>query len=231
MDKEFDRFADTYDQQHRNVLGITGEQPEYFAEYKIKLLAEFATQNAIQARRLIDFGSGIGNSIPHVRKHLPDVLLTSADVSRSGLDLADRRFPGMAESLLIQGDRIPEEDAVFDLAFSACVFHHIDHDDHVHWLRELRRVVRPNGLLAIFEHNPLNPLTVRAVNSCAFDENARLIRAGQLARRVELAGWARPQIRYHLFVPRFLSALRPFERALTAMPLGAQYSVAARNPA
>jgi SAM-dependent methyltransferase len=231
MDKEFDRFADTYDQQHRNVLGITGEEPEYFAEYKIKLLAEFATKSGLQARRMIDFGSGTGNSIPHVRHYLPDARLTSADVSRQSLDLAERRFPGMAESLLIEGERIPEEHAVFDVAFSACVFHHIDHDEHVHWLRELRRVARPNGLLAIFEHNPLNPLTVRAVNACPFDENARLIYSGQLARRMKAAGWVRPHIRYHLFVPRLLSALRPFERALTAIPFGAQYSVVARNPA
>lgn len=228
---EFDRFADTYHEQHREVVQITGEEPEYFAEYKIRVLAELAATGGIGARHVLDFGSGIGNSISPFRKHLPGAQLTCADVSRRSLDLAEKRFAGMSESLLIEGGRIPAEDAGFDLAFSACVFHHIDHDEHVHWLRELRRVTRPGGLLMIFEHNPLNPLTVRAVNNCPFDENARLIRSGQLAKRFEAAGWKQPKARYHLFFPRALAALRPLERALTTVPFGAQYSVSARKPA
>jgi ubiquinone/menaquinone biosynthesis C-methylase UbiE len=228
---EFDHVADTYYEQHREAVQITGEEPEYFAEYKIRVLAELAAAGGIGPRRVLDFGSGIGNSIPHFRKHLPSAQLTCADVSRRSLDLAERRFAGMAESLLIEGERIPAEDAGFDLAFSACVFHHIDHDEHVHWLRELCRVTHPGGLLAIFEHNPLNPLTVRAVNNCPFDENAELIRSGQLAQRFEAAGWKRPRVRYHLFLPRAFAALRPLERALTSVPFGAQYSVVARKPA
>ena len=225
----FDRVADTYYEQHREVVQITGEEPEYFAEYKIRVLAELAAAGGIRAQRVLDFGSGIGNSIPHFRKHLPGAQLTCADVSRRSLDLAERRFAGMAESLLIEGGRIPAEDAGFDLALSACVFHHIGRDEHVRWLRELHRVTRPGGLLAIFEHNPLNPLTVRAVRNCPFDENAELIRSGQLVHQFQAAGWKRPQVRFHLFVPRALAALRPLERALTSVPLGAQYSVVARK--
>jgi hypothetical protein len=77
-------------------------------------------------------------------------------------------------------------------AFSACVFHHIPHGEHWGWLRELYRVVRPGGLLSVFEHNPLNPLTLHAVNTCPFDLNARLIQAGQLARQCRAAGWSSP---------------------------------------
>ena len=224
---EFDRFADKYHAQHREAVQITGEEPEYFAEYKIRVLANIAATDGIDARRVIDFGAGIGNSIPHFRKFLPGAQLTCADVSRRSLDLAESRFAGMANTVLIEGERIPSENGSFDLAFSACVFHHIDHDEHVHWLRELGRITRPGGLLAIFEHNPLNPLTVRAVNNCPFDENARLIRSGQLAHRLQLAGWTRPQVRYHVFFPRALAVLRPLERALTNVPFGAQYFIAA----
>ena len=42
---------------------------------------------------------------------------------------------------------------------------------------ELKRVLRAGGACVIFEHNPLNPLTVQAVNTCPFDENAVLIKA------------------------------------------------------
>ena len=35
---EFDSFADEYYQQHVANIAITGENPEYFHEYKVKFL-------------------------------------------------------------------------------------------------------------------------------------------------------------------------------------------------
>jgi ubiquinone/menaquinone biosynthesis C-methylase UbiE len=131
----------------------------------------------------------------------------------------------MATGLRIEGERIPAEDGSFDVGFSACVFHHIAHEEHVKWLRELRRVTRAGGMLAVFEHNPLNPLTVRAVNTCAFDENARLIRAREMVERFRESGWREVKARYHVFFPHALAGLRGLEKWMGAVPLGGQYSV------
>jgi SAM-dependent methyltransferase len=226
---EFDRFAQEYDAQHKANIAITGETPEYFARYKIAELARIAAQAGIARDRIIDFGSGIGNSVPHFRSFFPGSVLSCADVSPRSLELAGTRFPGNEQPLLIEGDRIGADENSFDLAFSACVFHHIPHEEHVAWLEELRRVTKPGGLLAIFEHNPMNPLTLHAVNTCPFDINARLIRAGVLAQRLRKAGWSDVQTRYHLFFPRAAAALRRLEPALTWLPFGAQYSVTARK--
>lgn len=224
---EFDRFADEYDAQHRRNVAITGEDPAYFAAYKIRL---FAADVGPGPRRVLDFGSGIGNSISPFRTFLPDALLTCADVSERSSALARSRFPGGETFTRVEGGRVPAADGTFDAAFSACVFHHIPHAEHVAWLGELRRVTRPGGLLTIFEHNPLNPLTVRAVSTCPFDANARLIGAGALARTIRAAGWTGLRIRYHLFFPRALAALRPLEPHLVWLPLGGQYSILARRP-
>jgi SAM-dependent methyltransferase len=107
------------------------------------------------------------------------------------------------------------------------VFHHIPSAEHGVWLAELRRVTRPGGLLVIYEHTPFNPLTVRAVRTCPFDVNARLIRAGRLRTRILGAGWHRCEIAYRLFFPRLLAAFRPLEPHLGWLPLGAQYRVVA----
>ena len=111
--------------------------------------------------------------------------------------------------------------------FSACVFHHIVHEEHGQWLKELLRVTRPGGVLAIYEHNPLNPLTVHAVNTCPLDQNANLIRAGKLRQECLLAGWSRASIGYRVFFPHFLASLRPMERGLEWLCIGAQYRVLA----
>ena len=224
---EFDRVADDYHEQHRANIAITGEAPEYFAEYKIKVLSNLVHSRDLCADCILDFGSGIGSSIPYFWRYFPQANLTCADVSQRSLDLAQARFAGMAQSLIIGDQRIPADDDSFNVTFSACVFHHIAHDEHSHWLHELHRVTRPGGMLIIFEHNPLNPMTVHAVNTCPFDENAHLIKAQDFVRRCRKVGWGQPQARYHLFFPRMLAALRPLERHLSRVPVGAQYSVTA----
>jgi len=227
---EFDRFADEYRSVHAVNIAISGESPDYFAEYKIKDLAieYFAIRGGNNdAPALLDFGAGIGTSVPFFRKYLPRAQLTCLDVSTKSLEVGQSRFPGEARFVHFDGTRIPFPDASFDIAFAACVFHHIDHDEHVALLKEFRRILVPNGIAFVFEHNPYNPLTVHVVNTCPFDENARLIAAAAMRKCINVAGFSKAQIRYRLFFPRVLRALRPLEKWMTWFPLGAQYYVLA----
>jgi ubiquinone/menaquinone biosynthesis C-methylase UbiE len=179
--------------------------------------------------RILDFGSGNGGSVPYVRKHLPTAQLTCLDVSRRSLEIAQRRFPSFAQYVHFDGAHIPFPAEHFDIAYTACVFHHIDQVEHVALLRELNRVLRPGGLLFVFEHNPYNPLTVRIVNTCPYDEHARLIRGDVMKQRVTAAGFSAASIRYRVFFPRALRLLRPLERVLAWLPLGGQYYALARR--
>jgi SAM-dependent methyltransferase len=223
---EFDKFADEYRLTHARNIAITGEAPEYFAEYKMKdLAAEYVahSQDADHCPSVLDFGAGIGTSVPFLRKHLPRARITCVDVSTRSLEIGKSLYGEDVAFLAFDGSRLPFPDASFDIAYAACVFHHIDHAQHIDLLTELRRVLRPGGLLAVFEHNPYNPLTVRAVQDCPFDENAQLIPASAMRERLLQAGLATTYIRYRIFFPRLLSILRPIESRLTWLPLGAQY--------
>jgi SAM-dependent methyltransferase len=229
MNAEFDLLADEYRVQHKQNVAITGESPEYFSEYKIADLTEWLNRKNLPANKILDFGSGIGNSLPYFRKYFPESEISCADVSARSIEIAQSRFPGQENYVLIdQNIQLPT--ASQDVVFSACVFHHIPHEDHQHWLTELRRVTKPGGLLAIYEHNPLNPLTVRAVNTCPLDVNARLIRSTGMCKRALASGWDGAQVDYKLFFPSSLAALRPMERYLEWFGLGAQYRMVARKP-
>jgi SAM-dependent methyltransferase len=224
---EFDSLAETYYEEHKKNIKITGEDPEYFAEYKIVDLADWCKKNSISSYNIADFGCGIGNSIPHFRKYFPAATLSCMDVSEQSLQLARKRFPGNENRLLIENEKIPLPEASQDLVFSACVFHHISPEEHHHWFSELVRVTRPGGILAIYEHNPLNPLTAHAFNTCPLDENACMIPSHQLRRKCAVAGWKNPSISYKLFFPGFLSKLRPLEKKMGWLFLGAQYRLLA----
>jgi hypothetical protein len=91
-------------------------------------------------------------------------------------------------------------------------------------------VTRPGGLVVLFEHNPLNPLTRRVVSRCEFDADAVLARSGTVAGLLDDAGLEVVDRRYILFFPKGGKRIARLERALHRVPFGAQYSVAGRSP-
>jgi SAM-dependent methyltransferase len=224
---EFDLYADDYHQQHKANIAITGEEPDYFSEYKVADFAQYFSDKE-NPKTILDFGSGIGNSIQFLRKYFPNSELYCADVSARSIEISKSRFPGN-ETYLQIGDEISMPDQSFDAIFTACVFHHIPHEEHAKWLSELRRLLRPNGVMAVYEHNPLNPLTVHAVNTCPLDVNARLIRARDMRKRILENGWQYAVIDYKLFFPSTLKLLRPLEKYLRKFFLGAQWRLIAKK--
>ena len=225
---EFDKFAESYRDMHTKSIAASGEDPDYFADYKIRDVAgTLAAAGIGDGLKILDFGCGIGGSIPFFRKYLPKAELTGIDVSQKSLEVAEERFPGAAAYIAFDGKSIPFADDSFDVVCTACVFHHIPEDQHVPLLREIRRVLKPTGLFFIFEHNPRNPLTLQAVNNCPFDENAVLIDATTLLKRLASAGFGKMKPVYRIFFPRLLSAMRVLEPYLTWVPFGAQYYIQA----
>lgn len=226
---EFDKFADEYRAMHVENIAISGESPEYFAEYKVRDLVDFysASHGDVGAPCVLDFGAGVGTSVPFMRRYMPRARLTCVDVSSKSLEIGRARFSGEADFVFLNGPRIPFPDKSFDIVFAACVFHHIDQREHVALLRELLRVLASGGIALVYEHNPYNPITRHVVNTCPFDENAHLIPAQRMRGTFVAAGFANPRIRYRVFFPSILRGLRPLEPWITWLPLGAQYYVAA----
>jgi ubiquinone/menaquinone biosynthesis C-methylase UbiE len=221
---EFDKFADEYLAEHAGNIRISGEDPEYFARYKIEALrARWTAAGLPEPAAVLDFGTGIGSSLPHLARAFPNARLTGLDVSERSLAIAAQRFPGVADFVRYDGGTVPAPAQSFDLIFSACVFHHIDAAEHVAILADLKRLLKPGGVLAVFEHNPVNPVTRYIVATCAFDENAVLIPAGQLKARQRAAGFSRVELAYTGFFPGALRGLRGLERYMTGLPIGAQY--------
>lgn len=229
LEIEFDQLADEYYSLHKKNVAITGESPEYFSKYKIADLSKLLSVMKQPSANILDFGSGIGNSIPYLREFFPDAEISCADVSARSIEIAHKRFPGPENYLQIDGS-IPLPSASQDVVFSSCVFHHIPHEQHLYWLTELYRVTKAGGILVIYEHNPINPLTVYAVNTCPLDVNAKLIKGADMRNRALNIGWVNAEVAYKLFFPAMFSWLRPLEPYLEWLCLGAQYRLLARKP-
>lgn len=229
---EFDKFADEYKQRTEDVLGASGEDADFFAEYKVKDTARIIKAYDLpEDIRILDFGSGIGESVPFFLKHMSSSRLTCIDVSEKSLKIGSERFKGKVDFIHFDGKKIPFKNASFDVVFTACVFHHIPPEAHQSLIHEIHRILKPGGIFIAFEHNPYNFLTVRAVYACSYDENAILIRAADFRDKLCSSGLVNEKLHYRIFFPRRLRLLRPLEKVMCWLPLGAQYYVCAQKPA
>ena len=101
-----------------------------------------------------------------------------------------RRTVPTAEFSWYDGEKLPFPDESFDVVVGICVLHHVPVSKRFNMVSEMVRVTRPEGFVAVFEHNPFNPLTRHAVNSCALDQGVVLLPSTQA---VESAQGRRPR--------------------------------------
>jgi SAM-dependent methyltransferase len=222
---EFDRYADRYEELVARSIGFSGQGQSFFLEARARHLLDVVRRRVAEPAqvRALDVGCGGGLSHPYLTSL---GALDGVDVSPSMIARARERNASVRYHVG-DGTRLPFPDGVFDVTFTACVLHHVPPPARDEFARELGRVTRPGGLVVVFEHNPLNPLTRLAVSRCEFDEDAVLLGRGETRRLVHAARLRPVEDRYILFFPFRARAVDPVERALARLPLGAQYYVAA----
>ncbi len=101
--------------------------------------------------RILDCGCGPGSVTVGLAQWAPDGQTTGIDIGAEQLEGARTlaRDLGVENVTFRQGDvfDLPFEDGSFDLVFSQTVFFHIP--DHAKALAEIKRVLRPGGLVAL----------------------------------------------------------------------------------
>ncbi|WP_421999860.1 class I SAM-dependent methyltransferase [Reyranella sp.] len=245
---EFDRHAATYDGGLDNpVKRLLGSSPDQFIAVKARWLLRRepalrpgpgpgpVAEPGRGKLALLDYGCGAGDLMRVLAALGARADFTGCDVSTGMLAEAGRRWPaglGPAPAFAAQdGALAPFADGQFDIVTISAVLHHVPVAERPSVYRELGRLLKPGGRLYAFEHNPRNPLVRYVVARTPIDENAILLDAREI--RHGLLDTARYELDtdYLMFMPPGIAPLRPIDRALAWLPLGAQYVVAARKGA
>ena len=214
---KFDEYASSYEALHRNNIAASGEDPSYFHEHKIDCLQ----RNGLLEGPLLDFGCGVGNLLERFARPTLGLEVHGYDPSSESLAQARKRAPAAT----VHDDLATVPTGHFSTAVLSGVLHHVPPSERASLLASVRDRLKIGGKIVIFEHNPLNPLTRRAVAMCEFDDDAILLWPWECRRLLRDARFANVEHDYIVFFPKALSFLRRFEPRLRRVALGAQQMV------
>lgn len=222
---DFNSYTDNYYRAVRQSQNFVSTKPEFFMEVKARHLIELAGKRVGEPStlRFLDVGCGVGTMDRYLAPAAGE--LHGVDIADEAVERAARENPSVHYQSF-DGKALPFEADALDLTFAINVFHHVPLAARVPLMREMHRVTRPGGLVVIYEHNPLNPLTRLAVFRCEFDADAILLHRRTVARLMKTTGLD-PVLRdYILFFPFPSRLAARVERGLRWLPLGAQHCVA-----
>lgn len=217
----FDDFALDYEAALKRNLKLIPGGVDYYYMNRVRVTRRIM-QNRAQPSNILDFGAGVGLTIPHLASAFPSASITACDESRESIAALKKRHPFVRTCEL---DEIPPRH--FDLIFVAGVIHHVPPPERHRVIERFRLALRPGGILMVFELNPLNPVTRFLVRECPFDEDANLV-----SKRILRMSFTRvPDFElleegFMVFMPPALKMISQIEGFLRWCPLGAQYYLA-----
>lgn len=224
----FDNYSNNYEEALDRGISVSGEDSSYFARGRLAWLSKRLAQRRGQVQSVIDFGCGVGNSLPYIRDIFGAQRVAGIDVSRDSISIAQKRFRDVGYQLATC-DELPVN-SEFDLAFCNGVFHHIPRDERAASARLVFDHLKPGGYFAFFENNPLNPGTRYVMSRIPFDRDAITVLPWSARRLLVATGFTIVRTDYLFYFPKCLAWLRPGEPLLSQLPLGAQYLVLCQKP-
>ena len=98
---------------------------------------------------VLEWGCGPGRLIRHMKSLLPerDLRLTGTDYNPESIAWCRQNLPGIEFAGNELDPPLPFAEATFDVVYNFSVFTHLSKSVQESWVKELRRVLKPGGLL------------------------------------------------------------------------------------
>jgi SAM-dependent methyltransferase len=223
----FDQYADDYDASLAAALELSGEDRMFYAKGRVEWLRRCLRGLRLTPKRALDYGCGVGTTSPLLYNEFKLAQTFGVDVSPRSIELARANQASDQCSFFLMNDYKP--DATLDLAYCNGVFHHIPIDQRLNAAKYIHNALRPGGIFALWENFAMNPGTRYVMSHCVFDKDAITLTPRESRELLELAGFEILRTDFAFIFPRFLKFLRPLEKLLAKLPLGAQYQVLAQK--
>jgi ubiquinone/menaquinone biosynthesis C-methylase UbiE len=119
----------------------------------LKPIAEWMAGRNQRDLRGLDVGCGTGRLLAFLHDAWPGIRWTGLDLSPPYLTEARRLIGRTARVKLIEGaaEKLPFDDASLDLVVSSFLLHELPHEVRLAVLKEMARVLKPDGLVVIVD--------------------------------------------------------------------------------
>ncbi len=220
---EFDQFAYQYQSILDDSLSLFGGFNDYYLLKKVDLIKKNTKQINIQS--ILDFGCGLGKTSSMLKNLFIESRVVGMDISELSLNRARQHSPNVEFGCVSDKAFMDSCVNAFDIIYIANVFHHISPEKRSNIINLLKSMLKNNGEIFFFEHNPYNPITRFIVSRCKFDKNAILLSPQESRVLFENAGFNLQKTYYLIFFSYKLRCISNLEFLLSWLPIGAQYSI------
>ncbi len=183
--------------------------------------------------KILDYGCGIGMSSPFLQSFFPNSQIFACDISPISIDNAiqnNKNYNNITYKIC-DGTSVPFQEK-FDAIFIANVIRHIPRENHDYTILMLKKSLKKNGLIFMWEFNPYNPVTLYFYHKadCDYDANNVKIMSPFYSKKLfKEAGFENIKIQYRFYIPNKFKKLIFLENYLKNFPLGANYYLIAQN--
>ena len=142
------------------------------------VLASLGRHKEMTGVSLLDWGCGPARVV----RHMPDLLagkgcsVSGSDYNPASIAWCKANVPGVAFALNGSEPPLAYPDAAHDALYAISVLTHLSPSQHEHWVREIHRVLRPDGIAFLSTHGALFRFNLMPWETRAFD-------AGELVAR------------------------------------------------
>lgn len=104
--------------------------------------------------KLLDVGCGDGNLLKILQGEYPKNKLTGLDIDSKILKIARKKLPKNIELIKSSAAKLPFPDHSVDVVTSTFMIHHLETQDKEKMIREIFRILKPNGRFYLLDFGP-----------------------------------------------------------------------------
>jgi ubiquinone/menaquinone biosynthesis C-methylase UbiE len=127
--------------------------------------------NLAPGQRVLEVGCGTGTLAVMIKRRFPGIDVTGIDPDPRAVGRARQKAQRTALSIRFDegfGDALSYPEASFDRVFSSFMFHHLPAEEKGKFLREVRRILKPDGsfhMLDFEEHGGVHSFLARLLHA------------------------------------------------------------------
>ncbi|MGA2435137.1 MAG: methyltransferase domain-containing protein [Bryobacteraceae bacterium] len=174
------------------------------ASRAIESAAESVGRPLETCETVLDFGCGCGRTLAWLIERRPAVEFHGADVDSEAIEWCRGNFPPAKFAVGAPLPPTPYADASFDLIYAISVFTHLGEEHHRLWLAELRRILRPSGILLITVHGERERKVLSSMQTAQLEAEGFLFASSRKLRGI-LPDWYQTTFQTREYLDRALS--------------------------